>query len=124
MQNVLQIVWLIPFFPLLGFLITGLGRKQLSKGMTGFIGSGVIFISFLISVWVFINVKGGNSHVATYFDFISADKIHIPFAFQIDSLSSLFLLIITGVGFLIHAVTGIFFHNPPIFVISCSPLIA
>ena len=111
MQNVLQIVWLIPFFPLLGFLITGLGRKQLSKRMTGFIGSGVIFISFLISIWVFINVESGNSHVATYFDFISADKIHIPFAFQIDSLSSLFLLIITGVGFLIHVYSTAYMHE-------------
>ena len=111
MQNVLQIVWLIPLFPLIGFLINGLGRKQLSKRMTGIIGSGVIFISFLLSVWVFINVKNGNSYVATYFDFISAGTVNIPFAFQIDSLSSLFLLIITGVGFLIHVYSTAYMHE-------------
>ena len=111
MQNVLQIVWLIPLFPLIGFLINGLGRKQLSKRMTGIIGSGVIFISFLLSVWVFINVNNGNSHVATYFDFISAGTVNIPFAFQIDSLSSLFLLIITGVGFLIHVYSTAYMHE-------------
>src|SRR5258708_2563184 len=102
MQNALHIAWLIPLFPLLGFLINGLGRKQLSKPLIGIIGSGVILASFVMSIWVFMQVKGGNSHVAEYFNFISAGNLKIPFAFQLDALSSLFLLIITGVGFLIH----------------------
>ena len=102
MQNVLQIVYLIPLLPLIGFLINGLGRKQLSKSAIGVIGSGVILASFVLSIWVFLQVKGGNTHVAHYFDFINVGSLKIPFAFQIDQLSSLFLLIITGVGFLIH----------------------
>ncbi len=102
MQNSLQIGWLIPLFPLLGFLINGLGRKSLSKSLIGVIGSGVILASFILSIWVFLQVKNGNSHVADYFNFISAGSLKIPFAFQFDPLSSLFLLIITGVGFLIH----------------------
>ena len=102
MQNVLQIVYLIPLLPLIGFLINGLGRKQLSKSAIGIIGSGVILASFVLSIWVFLQVKGGNTHVAHYFDFINVGSLKIPFAFQIDQLSSLFLLIITGVGFLIH----------------------
>ncbi|MEO8405072.1 MAG: NADH-quinone oxidoreductase subunit L [Chitinophagaceae bacterium] len=111
MQNVLQISWLIPFFPLLGFLINGLGRKKLSKSVIGIIGSGVILVSFILSVWVFIQVKGGNTHVAEYFDFISVGSLKIPFAFQIDQLSSLFLLIITGVGFLIHVYSTSYMHE-------------
>ena len=71
MSNIFQLVWLIPVLPLLGFLINGLGRKQLSKTMSGIIGSGTVFISFLISVFVFISVKNGNTHVAHYFDFIN-----------------------------------------------------
>ena len=39
MSNILQIVWLIPFLPLIGFLINGLGRNQLSKTVSGLIGS-------------------------------------------------------------------------------------
>ena len=111
MQNVLQIAWLIPFFPLLGFLICGLARKQLSKGMTGIIGSGVVFLSFVMSVWVFMQVKGGGSHDAYYFDFIKAGTINIPFEFRIDALCSLFLLIITGVGFLIHVYSTAYMHE-------------
>jgi len=87
---------------LIGFVINGLLRKQLSKPLTGIIGSGVILASFIVSVVLFVDVKNGHSGISTLFDFISFGKVHIPFAFQVDQLSSLFLLIITGVGFLIH----------------------
>ncbi len=111
MKNVLQLAYLIPLFPLIGFLINGLGRKQLSKGMTGIIGSGSVLASFIVSVWVFIQVKNGATHVAHYFDFINVGDLRIPFAFQIDQLSSLFLLIITGVGFLIHVYSTSYMHE-------------
>lgn len=111
MSNVLQIVWLIPLLPFLGFLINGLGRKVLPKSLIGIIGSGVILGSFIISIWVFLQVKGGNTHVANYFDFIAVADLRIPFAFQIDQLSSIFLLIITGVGFLIHVYSTSYLHE-------------
>ena len=111
MSNTLQIVWLIPFLPLIGFLINGLGRTKLSKSLTGIIGSGVILASFLISVFVFFQVKSGNTHVAHYFDFINTGSLKIGFDFQIDQLSSLFLLIITGVGFLIHVYSTSYMHE-------------
>lgn len=102
MQNALQLAWLVPFFPLLGFLITGLFRRQLSKTMIAIVGNAVVFASLLVSVWIFVQVKDGNSYVAEYFNFISAGSLKIPFALQIDALSSLFLLIVTGVSFIIH----------------------
>src|SRR6188474_32129 len=111
MKNVLELSYLIPLFPLIGFLITGLGRKYLSRPLTGIIGSGVILISFLLSVWIFFQVKEGNSGVVSYFNFISSGDLKIPFAFQIDALSSLFLLIITGVGFLIHVYSASYMHH-------------
>ena len=111
MQNALQIVYLIPLLPLIGFLVNGLGRKHLSKTMTGVIGSGVILGAFALSIWVFLQVRGGNTHEAHYFDFITAGSLKIPFAFKIDALSSLFLLIITGVGFLIHVYSTAYMHG-------------
>ena len=60
---------------------------------------------------MFLDVKAGKTGVSTLFDFISFDKIHIPFAFQVDQLSSLFLLIITGVGFLIHLYSTAYMHE-------------
>ncbi len=111
MINELHFSWLVPFFPLIGFLIIGLGRKFLPKPLTGFIGSGVVFLSFLVSLWIFFSVKNGNNYTADYFNFISVDKLIIPFSFQIDALSSLFLLIITGVGFLIHVYSASYMHH-------------
>src|SRR5258705_4719844 len=111
MKNALELSYWVPLFPLIGFLIIGLGRKYLSKPLTGIIGSGVILFSFLISVWIFFQVKNGNSGVIDYFNFISAGSLKIPFSFQIDALSSLFLLIITGVGLLIHVYSASYMHH-------------
>ena len=104
MINIFDEAYLIPLFPLLGFLIIGLGRKVLSKSVTGFIGSAVIFISFCLSILVFINAIKPDfvTQNLEYFSFINVGKLSIPFEFQIDQLTSVFLLIITGVGFLIH----------------------
>ncbi|MFD2525933.1 NADH-quinone oxidoreductase subunit L [Flavihumibacter stibioxidans] len=102
MNNIIDYVWLVPMFPLVGFLLNGLLRNSLSKPLAGIIGSGSILASFIVSVMIFMQVKSGSTGVVTLFDFISFGKTSIPFAFQVDQLSSLFLLIITGIGFLIH----------------------
>ena len=98
-------LWLIPLIPFIGFLINGLGRKVLSNALVGFIGSAAVLTSFILSVVVFMNVPSGADAapiIVKYFDIINLPTIKVPFAFQIDALTSLFLLIITGVGFLIH----------------------
>jgi NADH-quinone oxidoreductase subunit L len=102
MNNMLDLAWLIPLFPLVGFLLNGLFRNSLSRPMSAVIGSGVILASFVVSVLLFLEVKKGNTGVVNLFSFIEAGRLSIPFAFLIDQLSTIFLLIITGVGFLIH----------------------
>ncbi len=106
-----KLVYLVPLLPLIGFLINGLGRKSLTKSLTAIIGCGVILISFIISLVLFFEVKAGHSEVVTYFDFITAGNLKIPFAFQVDQLSVVFLLIITGVGFLIHVYSTAYMHE-------------
>ena len=92
MKNILSLAYLIPLLPLLGFLINGLGRKFLSKSLIGIIGSGVILASFIFSLLVFMEARNlQEPFVANYFNFISVDKLVIPFAFQVDQLSSIFL---------------------------------
>jgi NADH-quinone oxidoreductase subunit L len=103
MQNY---IWLVPFFPLLGFLIVGLGRNVLGK-TSGWVASLAILASFILSVLLFAQIsgeegEGKNIAVQHLYDFISFGKINIPFTLYVDRLSALFLLIITGVGFLIH----------------------
>ena len=97
-----KLVYLVPLFPLLGFLVNGLLRKSLSKSMIGIIGSGAMLASFVVSLLIFFDVKNGGGATVQLFNFIHVGSLLIPFEFLVDPLSSLFLLIITGIGFLIH----------------------
>jgi NADH-quinone oxidoreductase subunit L len=118
-----NLIFLIPLLPFIGFLVNGLGRKYLSKGLVGVIGSGTVLASFIISLVVFFNIDhliqpGSTANVRIlppyifhYFDFINISSLKVPFAFQIDQLTSLFLLIITGVGFLIHVYSTAYMHT-------------
>jgi len=108
-----QLVWLVPALPLAGFLLNGLFRNQLSKSLTGMIGSGVVLGAFVVSLLIFGEVRheGFQPAVVKLFDFITVGKLSIPFAFQVDQLSVLFLLIITGVGFLIHLYSTAYMHD-------------
>jgi len=109
----IDLVWLVPLIPLLGFIINGLGRNTLSKNLVGFIGSGVIFLSFALSLGIFfeLGANANKSHEIFLFDWISAGDLHIPFSFLVDPLSSMMLLIITGVGFLIHIYSIGYMHS-------------
>lgn len=106
-----KLVYLVPLFPLLGFLINGLGRKSLSKSMISIIGCGVMLASFIVSLLVFFDIKAHGATTVELFSFIKAADFQIPFAFQVDQLSSLFLLIITGIGFLIHLYSAAYMHE-------------
>lgn len=108
----IQSAYLIPLFPLLGFLVNGLGWKVVPKQAAGFLASLMMLVSFGLSLAIFFEVKAGAADtIVPLFDFIRAGKLLIPFAFKIDALSSLFLLIITGVGFLIHVYSTSYMHD-------------
>ena len=112
MENVLQkLTGWIPLLPLIGFLINGLFRNKLSKNTSGLIGSITVLGAFILSAMVFFQVKAGNTFDPHYFDFINSAGLHIGFDFKVDPLSSLFLLIITGVGFLIHVYSTSYMHE-------------
>jgi NADH-quinone oxidoreductase subunit L len=117
-----SLLLLIPLLPFLGFLINGLGRNALSKGAVSIIGCGTVLGSFIIALLLFFRLDeltalsgvgngGAQAYVANYFNFINVGSLKIPFAFQIDALSTLFLLIITGVGFLIHVYSASYMHG-------------
>ncbi len=110
----IQFIYLVPLFPLLGFLLNGLLWNKMPKNMGGLIGSGAILASFVVSLLVFFEVRNPGFQgpvTVRLFDFIQTANINIPFAFQVDALSSLFLLIITGVGFLIHVYSMSYMHE-------------
>ena len=114
MGNFSQLVYLVPLFPLIGFLVNGLLWNKMPKTLAGIIGCTTLLVSFAISLGIFFEVKSASfqgSVIVNLFDFISSGKLNIPFAFQVDALSSLFLLIITGIGFLIHVYSTSYMHH-------------
>lgn len=109
----IELVWLIPLLPLIGFAIIGLFGKNMSKGIVGTIACGAILGSFLVSLYMFFTLINGETkeYTVTLFNWIYAGDFKADFSFLIDPLSSLFLLIITGVGFLIHVYSTGYMHD-------------
>jgi NADH-quinone oxidoreductase subunit L len=79
--------------------------------MIGIIGSGAMLASFVVSLFIFFDVKNGGGATVQLFNFIHVGSLLIPFEFLVDPLSSLFLLIITGIGFLIHLYSTAYMHE-------------
>ncbi|MGV3686035.1 MAG: NADH-quinone oxidoreductase subunit L [Daejeonella sp.] len=100
----INLVWLVPLFPLLGFLINGLGRNSLPKSVVSFTACISVLASFIVSLGIFFELNSSETKffLIPLFDWISAGTVNVPFSFMIDPLSALMLLIVTGIGFLIH----------------------
>jgi len=105
------IIGFIVLWPLVGFLLNGLGRNIWSKKVVATQATGYIFASFVFSLIAFWNVQEQGAIVVHYFDFINTSTVKIPFDFRVDALSSLFLLVITGVGTLIHLYSSAYMHE-------------
>lgn len=107
---------LIPLFPLVGFLITGLfGKKLKSEKLVGTIASAAILASFAIAVSVFMGLMARpaeeRSVVVPIYSWIATGSFSVDIAYQFDQLSILFTLIITGIGFLIHVYSIGYMHG-------------
>lgn len=109
-ERMIQLAWLIPVFPLVGFLITGLLGKKMPKSLSGTVASLMVLASFLVSLTIFFQFDGQPVTIDV-FNWISSGSLSIPFSFMIDQLSLVMLLIITGVGFLIHLYSIGYMHD-------------
>jgi NADH-quinone oxidoreductase subunit L len=107
-----NLIGLIPLSPLLGFLIIGLLNKRLTHGVVSVIGCGSVLVSCILSIIAF-NALGSEQTALTYtaFDWITAGNFSVSFSFLVDPLSALMMLIITGVGFLIHVYSTGYMHD-------------
>jgi NADH-quinone oxidoreductase subunit L len=105
-MDTFAILWLIPVIPLLGATINGIFGKSLPKNVIGIIAAGSIAVSFVISLRLFLAMLGlGETElpiIRNYFTWIQAGQFQAQFGLMLDHLSGLMILIVTGVGFLIH----------------------
>jgi NADH-quinone oxidoreductase subunit L len=92
--------------PLIGFAINGLRFRAQNAVVAGAIGTGAAVISFLCSLALFrqlLSLPEDARHLSSrFFDWIVVGDLHIPFGFVVDQVSVIMILVITGVGSLIH----------------------
>lgn len=98
-----NLVYAIVLLPLIGFVINGLFGKRLPKAMVGGLATLVVFAAFLISVSIFIGFPAnGTPVIVKAFEWFTIGGIQVNFGFQIDQLSLMMMMIVTGIGSLIH----------------------
>ena len=112
---------LIVVFPLIGFLVLGiLGSRIKNEKLIGIIGSSTVGLSFILALTIFIQMLGmepeQRKQSLELFTWLStftgsASSLTVNVAYQIDQLSILMTLIVTGVGFLIHIYSIGYMHN-------------
>ncbi|MBW2477378.1 MAG: NADH-quinone oxidoreductase subunit L [Deltaproteobacteria bacterium] len=108
-------LWLIPFFPLIGSIINGLLGKRFIKSekAIGAIGTGAVFLSFLVTCRYFFQLLGDTEkvHQQVVASWMSVGKLQVDWGFLFDPLSALMLMVVCGVGSLIHLYSIGYMHG-------------
>ncbi len=113
----IQYVWLIPVFPLVGFIINGLMGNRLSKNVVGIIGASMVGLSFALTVSIFLEylklpVDARPVEISVY-TWIASGTFKAAVAFLVDPLSLIMLLVVSGISFLIHIYSVGYMHDDP-----------
>ncbi len=108
---------LIPLFPLIGFLINAAIGRRLPKNVSGLVATGAMGLSFGVSaaaVWRLLQLEpvgGVRAFEDTVFTWISSGGLEVPLTFRLDPLSALMILIVSGIGSLIHLYSTAYMHE-------------
>lgn len=103
---------LIPLAPLAGFLLIALLNRQLRHWLVALIACSAVLVSFILSAVLFFALGDDEQSISyTAFEWFSAGDLSVSFSFLVDPLSIIMMLIITGVGFLIHVYSAGYMHG-------------
>ncbi|HEX3233803.1 MAG TPA: NADH-quinone oxidoreductase subunit L [Gemmatimonadales bacterium] len=106
-MTISHLVWLAVAFPLAGFLVNGalaLWRPQ-AKAMVSVVGAGTLIAAFVVAAGVFLELLRQPPEaplIVSLWQWMPVGRLQVDLAFQVDQLSSVMLLVVTGVGSLIH----------------------
>ena len=99
-----DLIWLLPTYPVLGFFTLVLTAGRLPKNIVAIIGAGSVGLSFFTAVIIatqFLS-SGENYFIKEVWTWMAVGNFSPGFNFYLDGLSLVMMLVITGVGFLIH----------------------
>ena len=117
-EGAVRWVWLAAAFPLLGFLVNGalaLRRPQ-AKTLVSIVGAGVLLAAFAVAALIFAQLRTHPPEapvIVELWRWIPSGSLDVRFAFQVDQLSIVMLLVVTGVGSLIHLFSIGYMHADP-----------
>jgi NADH-quinone oxidoreductase subunit L len=106
---------LIPLFPLLGFVVNATMGRRLPQAVSGGLASLMMVLSFVVSVMVFFQLTGMAADQRlieqTVYTWIQSGEFNLPFMLRVDPLSAVMILIVTGIGALIHIYSTAYMHE-------------
>jgi len=110
--------YLVTLLPLLGFIINGLfGKKLKNEKLIGAISTLAVFIPFLLGVFTLLELSSlepeSRKILITYYNWISAGSFSVNYSYLIDPLSISLVLVVTGIGSLIHLYSIGYMHGDP-----------
>lgn len=108
-------LWLIPALPLLGAIVNGLGALtgKLPRAAVHAVAVGVMALAFVLSVMAFMGLGHDGALTQSLYTWISSGSLQVEASLTVDPLSGVMILIITGIGTLIHLYsTGYMGHEP------------
>ena len=105
---------LIPVLPFVGFLVNAFFGRRLPKSVSGGVACAAMIASFGVSVAAVWSVVSSHHAISqTAFTWMASGELAVPFEFRLDNLSSLMILVITGIGSLIHIYSTGYMHDEP-----------
>ena len=106
---------LIPLLPFIGFLINAFLGRRLPKAASGSLATGLMAMSFVISVMQVLALMGMPSEsrqiTQTLYTWMTAGDFTLDFSLRLDALSAVMILVVTGIGTLIHLYSTAYMHE-------------
>jgi NADH-quinone oxidoreductase subunit L len=104
---------LIPLLPFAGFLVNAVVGRRLTKTASGAVACLAVGGSFVVSAVAAWTLVSGPATALEYtaFTWFSSHTLQVPFAFRLDQLSALMILVVTGIGTLIHVYSVGYMHD-------------
>src|SRR2546421_9681013 len=106
---------LIPLLPFIGFLVNASFGRRLTKRVAGAVACGAMILSFVVSVATVFRLLSFDPEsrvmAQTVYEWITSGDLTVPFTLRLDPLSAVMILIVTGIGSLIHIYSTAYMHE-------------
>jgi NADH-quinone oxidoreductase subunit L len=109
----MNLIWLVPGFPLVGVIINGLFGRTHIRDRAHWVAVPAVGLSFVVSLLIAVQVFAGQTVDLDLYPWIMAGNFQVPVGFRVDPLSAVMMFTVTFVGFLIHVYSIRYMYGDP-----------